>query len=321
MSVFLAHTAIRIFYLFPSGPITALDTGRVSFVIQAFNLQQSWFVGRDWWKILFLFVFCCCFLGGRSISVMGLRGMGGIRWIGLGEFKGWTGNIWERISFLSNNSQARFFFAAVVVFSSGQLFLFDFVLDLAAPGSGRRSRVTATATRFPRYKATYSSSTRTTCWRPTAGEPWPPPTTSPPSPRWSGRRAPVPGASTPPYSSRPAPPSQDSTITSTSKCHHQVLHAQKSYCQTLFSHCHFKLSAIFHLYLWPPQAERASFMARNLTLLNLGSHNLVAEPNATLPIGGTEVPTKLRGIELGESRPKWVKQRMRWPIQTLVNLT
>ena len=30
MSVSLAHTAIRIFHLFPSRPITALNTGRVS---------------------------------------------------------------------------------------------------------------------------------------------------------------------------------------------------------------------------------------------------------------------------------------------------
>ena len=30
MSVSLAHTAIRIFHLFPSRPITALSTGRVS---------------------------------------------------------------------------------------------------------------------------------------------------------------------------------------------------------------------------------------------------------------------------------------------------
>jgi len=30
MSVSLAHTAILIFYLFPSLPITALNTGRVS---------------------------------------------------------------------------------------------------------------------------------------------------------------------------------------------------------------------------------------------------------------------------------------------------
>jgi len=40
MSVSLAHLAIRIFYLFSSRPITALNTGRVSFLIQAFNPNQ-----------------------------------------------------------------------------------------------------------------------------------------------------------------------------------------------------------------------------------------------------------------------------------------
>jgi len=33
MFVSLAHTAIRILYLFPSRPITALNTGRVSFLV------------------------------------------------------------------------------------------------------------------------------------------------------------------------------------------------------------------------------------------------------------------------------------------------
>jgi len=38
MSVSLAHTAVRIYHLFPSRPITALNTGRVSLTIQGFNL-------------------------------------------------------------------------------------------------------------------------------------------------------------------------------------------------------------------------------------------------------------------------------------------
>jgi len=40
MSVSLAHTAIRIFHLFPSRPITALNTGRVS-LTKSFNLEVA----------------------------------------------------------------------------------------------------------------------------------------------------------------------------------------------------------------------------------------------------------------------------------------
>jgi len=46
-SVSLAPTAIRIFYLFPSRPITALNTGRGSFLIQALGRNYRMFLGRN----------------------------------------------------------------------------------------------------------------------------------------------------------------------------------------------------------------------------------------------------------------------------------
>jgi len=64
MSVSLAHTAIRIFYLFPSRPITALNTGRVSLTNTGLGLARCLlFMAASRPVMFWCMAWCFCLLG------------------------------------------------------------------------------------------------------------------------------------------------------------------------------------------------------------------------------------------------------------------